>query len=81
MLDKNVKMVLDVIRSTTKDNEGVIIEPLDLKGGVLIIRYYEGRNEQCAECVMSSDSFRDMVKEMCKIQAPYVKEVEIIPAR
>jgi hypothetical protein len=52
-----------------------------LDNGVLKIRYYEGTNEECPECVMPPDSFADMVRQMCKVQAPYVTEVEVVPAR
>ena len=30
---------------------------------------------------MSPDSFRDMVKRMCEARAPYIADVEIVPAR
>jgi len=79
-MDEKVDMVIDTMRMATSDNQGVIIDPLELDGGILRIRYYEGTNEECADCVMPPDSFREMVKEMCKVQAPYITDVEIIPA-
>jgi hypothetical protein len=30
---------------------------------------------------MSPDSFRDMVTRMCQVQAPYVVNVELVPAQ
>ena len=67
------------MRTTTRENVGAVIEPLELEQGLLTIKYYEGTNEDCPECVMQPDSFREMVKMMCKVQAPYVTDVEIVP--
>ena len=80
-MDQKINMVINTIKITTRDNEGVIIEPLDLNDGILRIRYYEGVNAECPECIMSPDSFREMVKQMCKVQAPFVIGVEVVPAR
>ena len=79
MIDEKVDMVINAMRTTTSDNVGVVIEPLYLDQGLLRIEYYEGTNEDCPECVMQPDSFRDMVKLMLKVQAPYVTDVEIVP--
>ena len=79
-MDEKVNIVIDTLKMTTRDNEGVIIEPLELEDGVLRIRYYEGTNEECPECVMPPDSFREMAVRMCNVQAPYVVDVEIVPA-
>ena len=78
-MDEKLDMVINAMRITTGDNEGVVIDPLGIDDGVLRIRYFEGTNEECPECVMAPDSFRDMVKRMCAMQAPYVDEVEILP--
>ena len=66
-MDQKINMVINTIKITTRDNKGVVIEPLDLNDGILRIRYYEGTNEECPECIMSPDSFREMVKQMCKV--------------
>ncbi len=79
-MDEKVNMVINTVKMTTRDNEGVIIETVGLDEGILTIRYYEGTNEDCPECVLEPDSFRDMVKLMCKVQAPYIVDVEILPA-
>jgi hypothetical protein len=81
MMDEKISMVIDTMRMTTSDNEGVIIEPVGVDDGVLTIRYYEGTNAECAECVMPPDAFREMVRQMCKVQAPYIVDVRIIPAK
>ena len=74
-------MVIDTMRTMTSDNEGAVVESLGVTGGILRIRYYEGSNEECPECVMAPDSFREMVQRLCAVQAPYVAGVEIVPAR
>jgi hypothetical protein len=79
-MDEKVNLVINTMKTTTSDNQGVIIEPVSLDDGVLTIRYYEGTNAECPECVMPPDSFRDMVMLMCKVQAPYIVDVQILPA-
>ena len=79
-MDEKVNLVIDTMRITTSDNQGVIIEPLGLDDGTLRIRYFEGTNEDCPECVMAPDSFREMVVQMCKVQAPWVIDVEVVSA-
>ena len=80
-MDAGIDMVLDTVRTLTRDNDGVIIEVLGFEDGVLRIKYYEGVNEECPECVMPPDSFRDMVERMCSVQAPHVGSVVLVPAR
>ncbi len=81
MMDEKVDMVINTMRTMTRDNRDVVIEPLELDSGVLKIRYFEGTNEECPECVMPPDSFADMIRQMCKVQVPYVTAVEVVPAR
>ena len=80
-MDEKVGEVIGTLRMATRDNAGVIIEPLELEDGILRIKYYEGTNQECPECVMSPDSFKDMLMRMCQLQAPYVVDVELVPAR
>ena len=80
-MDAKIDMVLDTVRTLTRDNDGVVIEPLDFEDGVLRIAYYEGVNEDCPECVMPPDSFREMVERMSRVQAPHVSTVVLVPAR
>ncbi len=79
-MDEKVDMVLDTVRMLTRDNDGVVIELLDFEDGVLRIKYYEGANEDCPECVMPPSSFREMVERMCRAQAPHVASVVVEPA-
>jgi hypothetical protein len=79
-MDEKITMVINTMKIATGDNEGVVIEPLGVDDGVLRIRYSEGTNEECPECVMQPDAFKDMVLRMCKVQAPCVLDVEVTPA-
>ncbi len=80
MMDEKIELVINTMKMATGDNQGVVIEPLDMDDGILRIRYFEGTNAECPECVMPPDSFREMVVAMCKVQAPYVTDVEVTPA-
>lgn len=80
-MDDKVKLIIDTMRQITADNVGVIIEPLGQDDGVLRIKYSQGTNNACPDCVMQPDSFSDMVQEMCKVQAPYITEVRVIPVK
>lgn len=76
-MDERIDAVLDTVRTLTRDNDGVVIEPLDFEDGVLRIRYREGENEECPECVLPPGSFREMVERMCRVQAPHVVSVAL----
>ncbi len=80
-MDDKLNMIINTMRMATRDNTGVIIEPLGVDEGVLTIKYYEGTNPDCPECIMQPDSFKEMVLRLCQIQAPYISEVQVIPAR
>lgn len=79
-MDDKVVMIIETMRMSTADNQGVVIEPVDLQGGVLRVKYFEGTNTKCPECVMPPESFKMMVEAMCQVQAPHVTSVEVIPA-
>ena len=79
-MDERLNMVIDTLKTLTRENSGVVIEPIESPDGVLRIRYYEGTNEECPECVLSPDSFRDMASRMCQVQVPHITRVELIPA-
>ena len=79
-MDERLNMVIGTVKTLTRDNEGVVIEPLESPDGVLRIKYYEGTNEECPECILTPDSFREMVERMCPVQAPHITSVELVPA-
>ena len=79
-MDEKLNAVIDTVRTLTRENKGVVIKPVESPDGVLRISYYEGTNEECPECVLSPDSFRDMMERMCRVQAPHITTVELVPA-
>lgn len=80
-MDGKIEALVGTIKVMTRDNLGVVINPVGFDDGVLTIEYYEGVNEECPECLMSPDSFQDMFKRMCAIQAPHVTEVNIVEVK
>ncbi len=78
-MDPVLQMVVDTMRTIVSDNEGAVVELLGAQDGVLKVRYFQGRNEECPECVMPPDSFRQMMLEVLKVQAPYIRDVELEP--
>lgn len=76
-MDPVLQMVVDTMRTIVSDNEGAVVELLGAQDGVLKVRYFQGRNEECPECVMPPDSFRQMMLEVLKVQAPYIRDVEL----
>ena len=77
-MDDKIDSLVGTMKVMTRDNLGVIINPVAFDGGVLTIEYYEGVNEDCPECLMSPDSFQDMFIRMCSIQAPHVTDVKVV---
>ena len=80
-MDEHIENILNTLRIMSRDNDGVVIELLGLSAeGVLSIKYNEGTNEDCPECILQPDSFRDMLLRMCNVQAPEVQDVNLLPA-
>lgn len=77
-MDEKLEMIIDTMRVATADNEGVVVAPLGVDDGVLRIRYFEGTNEECPECVMAPESFREMVLRLCETRAPDIVDVEVV---
>lgn len=75
--DENVNSMLDTVRMITRENEGVVIEPIGLNQGILRIKYYQGTNAECPECILSPEEFKNMVERMCRVQAPNIISIEL----
>ena len=59
-------------------SEGGSLEFVDLTDGLLTVRYNQGYNEECPECVPAPDMVRTMMKPSLGIYAPHVTEVELL---
>ncbi len=75
--DPGVQMVLDNMQIIVA-TEGGSLEFVELSGGRLTVRYTEGQNEECPECVPDHDSVRQMMKTAIGVHAPYVKDIELL---
>ena len=76
-VDPQVQFVLDNI-GTIVGSEGGSLELVDLSGGRLTVRYTEGRNDECPECVPSHDMVRQIMKMSLEIHAPHVTDLELL---
>ena len=59
-------------------SEGGTLELVDLSGDKLTVRYNEGTNEECPECVPSHEMVQQMLLASLKVHAPDVSEVELL---
>ena len=69
-MDEKIESLIGTMKVMTRDNLGVVINPISLDDGVLTIEYFEGENEDCPECLMSPDSFQDMLKSCLLYTSP-----------
>ncbi len=59
-------------------SEGGTLELVDLSGDKLTVRYNEGTNEECPECVPSHEMVQQMLAASLKVHAPDVSVVELL---
>ena len=76
-VDEGVQTVLDLF-GTIVGAEGGSLDLVDLSGGRLTVRYNEGVNEECPECVPSHDMVRQMMESSLKIHAPGVTDLVLL---
>ena len=55
-MDDKIESLIGTMKVMTRDNLGVVINPVAFDDGVLTIEYFEGENEECPECLMSPNS-------------------------
>ena len=77
-MDPRIAFVLENMRMVVEDNEGAVVEFVSFENGVLTVRYEEGTNEECPECVMPPDAFRELLLDALKAQNIEVKEVRLV---
>jgi len=66
------------LMSTIVGSEGGTLELVDLSGDKLTVRYNEGTNEECTECVPNHEMVQQMLLASLKVHAPDVSEVELL---
>ncbi len=75
-VDLAVQLVLDNMQVIV-GSEGGSLEVVDVSEGRLTVKYKEGRNDECPECVPTHDMVHQMMTASLKIHAPHVAELEL----
>jgi hypothetical protein len=66
------------LMGTIVGSEGGTLELVALSGDKLTVRYNEGTNEECPECVPSHEMVQQMLTASLKMHAPDVSVVELL---
>ena len=66
------------LMGTIVGSEGGTLELIELSGDKLTVRYEEGTNEECPECVPSHEMVQQMMAASLKVHAPEIGVVELI---
>jgi hypothetical protein len=66
------------LMGTIVGSEGGTLELVYLSGDKLTVRYNEGTNEECPECVPSHEMVQQMLAASLKVHAPDVSVVELL---
>lgn len=77
MSSDGVTTVINLM-GTIVGSEGGTLELVDLSGDKLTVRYNEGANEECPECVPSHEMVQQMLAASLKVHAPDVSVVELL---
>ena len=75
-VDPAVQLVLDNMQIIVGSEAGSL-EIVDVSEGRLTVRYNEGRNDECPECVPTHDMVHQMMTASLKVHAPHVAELDL----
>jgi len=76
-LDAAVQLVVDNVR-TIVGSEGGSLEVMELRDGRLSVRYAEGRNDECPECVPTHEMVHRLMTASLQVHAPHVRELTLL---
>tara|TARA_B100001245_G_C22789895_1_gene381081 strand:- start:274 stop:573 length:300 start_codon:yes stop_codon:yes gene_type:complete len=76
-IDQGVQKVIDLF-GVIVGAEGGNLEVISLSAERLTVRYTEGHNEECPECVPSHEMVQQMMEESLKIHAPTVTDLDLL---
>ena len=76
-VDVGVRNVIELM-GVIVGAEGGSLELLELGDDKLTMRYKEGTNEECPECVPSHEMVRQMMAESLKVHAPHISSLELV---
>lgn len=66
------------LMGTIVGSEGGTLELVELSSDKLTVRYEEGTNEECPECVPSHEMVQQMMTASLKVHAPEIDVVELL---
>jgi len=75
--DDGVTTVISLM-GTIVGSEGGTLELVEQSGDKLTVRYNEGANEECPECVPSHEMVQQMMAASLKVHAPEIGVLELI---
>ena len=76
-VDAAVLLVLENMR-TIVGSEGGSLELVDANHGRLSVRYVEGRNDECPECVPTHEAVYQLMMASLKVHAPHIRGLELL---
>ena len=76
-IDAGVLNVIELM-GTIVGSEGGSLELVDLSDDRLTVRYVEGTNEECPECVPSHEMVHQMMTTSLKVNAPHISGLELL---
>jgi Fe-S cluster biogenesis protein NfuA len=74
-----VKRVIDEIRPMLAPDGGDV-QLLSYEEGTVKVSYEKGHNDECFDCVMPPEDFREYLLGLYRDRVPEVSEVEVISA-
>lgn len=77
-MDPKVEYVLDNFGEILKPDGGSL-ELLEITRGMARVRYIQGQNEECPECVLSPEALHALLLEALQTHAPYITQLELAP--
>jgi hypothetical protein len=76
-IDAGVLNVIELM-GTIVGSEGGSLELVEMSDDRLTVRYIEGVNEECPECVPTHEMVRQMMTASLKVHAPQVSGLELL---
>ena len=76
-IDAGVLNVIELM-GTIVGSEGGSLELVEMSDDRLTVRYVEGANEECPECVPTHEMEHQMMTASLKVHAPHVIGLELL---
>ena len=76
-IDTGILNVIELM-GTIVGSEGGSLELVDLSDDRLTVRYVEGANEECPECVPTHEMVHQMMTVSLKVHAPHISSLQLL---